>query len=231
MGYERMQIVLAERKAFIDSLIAVRLLHQNFESMECMWTADSKPNWNLVRSVVVGGLLPSVLHVEKSAPRGTPNPEDVREKAKYMRFTILQRHLLQKNAASYPIAIHLHPNSLLWGNDEYQCPWLACFMVQHTSKLYAYDVSEATPYALLLFGEEPEYDENSESIVMGGWVRFKCRGAPWVLPLLTAARGAMHQLLQQKLDNPFVNYAQSRELNACIGLLSTNGLGFEPVRW
>ena len=41
---------------------------------------------------------------------------------------------------------------------------LAFYTIQQTTKLYAYDVSEASPFALLLFGSAPKFLEMTQSL-------------------------------------------------------------------
>jgi len=228
LSYERMHLAGLERQQLCEALTLAQLLPPSFARCECDGRSCTRPDWALVRSAVVGGLYPSILHVERVLTHGTPKQMDARERADQMRFTILQRHLAQKGDLHYPINIHLHPSSMLWGNDEFECPWLGCFMIKHTGRLYAYDVSEAPPYALLLFGDSIEWNEAEEHVrVGGGLVQIRCSGGAVLLPVISAARAALHQLLQRKLDEPSADYTQSRELCAIAKLLSTNGLGFE----
>lgn len=122
--------------------------------------------------------------------------------------------------------IDLHPSSLCFSEDAYQWPWLCYSTLQHTKKLYAHDVTEAMPYALLLFGQEPFFDERTRTVRVGNLVRFSCVSRR-VMGLLQAARGAFQKELQWKLENPAYDHTKSRGLAACVKLLSTHGLGCE----
>ena len=57
----------------------------------------------------------------------------------------------------------------MFGHDQFHCPWLAFYTIQQTTKLYAYDVSEASPFALLLFGSEPRYVPLTQSVQARDW--------------------------------------------------------------
>ncbi|CAE7200246.1 unnamed protein product, partial [Symbiodinium pilosum] len=145
------------------------------------------------------------------------------DKAKYLNYQVLQRHA-KLEQQSYPKKVNLHPNSLMFGNDQFHCPWLAYYTIQQTSKLYAYDVSEVSPFALLLFGGEPTV--NHGGIEVGSWANFKCRNGKQLLPLLQAARAAIQDVLEKKLEDLKFDLSSSKELRACIELLKCNGLGF-----
>merc|ERR1712039_42096 len=146
----------------------------------------------------------------------------------------MERHYTRDNSMSYPKSLNLHPNSLCFGHDQYHCPWLAFYTIQHTTKLYAYDVSEVSPFALLLFGTEPVFNENTKEFQVGGWASFSCPGGQKVLPLILAARASLQEVLDRKLEDVKFDLAASRELKICVQLLRSNGLGFrrpspEPI--
>eukprot|EP00931_Biecheleriopsis_adriatica_P101204 TRINITY_DN76395_c0_g1_i1.p1 TRINITY_DN76395_c0_g1~~TRINITY_DN76395_c0_g1_i1.p1 ORF type:complete len:1201 (-),score=238.59 TRINITY_DN76395_c0_g1_i1:26-3148(-) len=223
IAFERMCSSMFERKHLCESLVQIGLLPSNFLWNE-WYDQDKVPDWSLVRAAVVGGLYPNIIHVERSAPRyQTKSPGD---KAKWMRYSVLQRHYTRQESMSYPKSLNLHPNSLMFGHDQYHCPWLAFYTMQHTTKLYAYDVSEVNPFALLIFGGEPTFNEHTGQLEVGGWARFGCRGGKEVLPLIKAARDAVQKVLEKKLEDVKFDLAGCMELKACVQLLRCNGLGY-----
>ncbi|CAJ1448826.1 unnamed protein product [Effrenium voratum] len=126
------------------------------------------PDWNLVRAAVVGGLYPNILHAQRRHSSGRYQTGSFGDKAKFLTYQMLQRNTAGREA--WPKTVNLHPNSLMFGHDQFHCPWLAFYTIQQTTKLYAYDVSEASPFSLLLFGGEPEYNECTHTLqtsVMG----------------------------------------------------------------
>jgi len=139
------------------------------------------------------------------------------------------------SAATYPKACHMHPNSLCFGQDGFHCPWLAFYTVQQTTKLYVYDATEVSPWALLLFGCPPEWNEGSKKLEVGGLTRFQCARGDLALPLINAARAALQAALERKSRDGAFDATVSPELMACVELLRTAGLGFEPAgdepRW
>jgi len=223
ISYERMCSSLFERKHLCESLIQVGLLPNNFLYNE-WYDQERVPDWSLVRAAVVGGLYPNIIHVERSTPRYQSNSPG--DKAKWMRYSVLHRHYSRQDSMSYPKSLNLHPNSLCFGQDQYHCPWLAFYTIQHTTKLYAYDVSEVNPFALLLFGVEPVYNDHTRTFEVGGWARFSCPNGDKILPLIKAARIAVQQVLERKLADVRHDLASSRELKACVQLLRSGGLGY-----
>eukprot|EP00415_Alexandrium_ostenfeldii_P000620 UN0620 len=223
ISYERMCSSMFERKHLCESLVQVGLLPNSFLWDE--WYQQEKvPDWSLVRAAVVGGLYPNIIHVERSVPRYQSNSAS--DKAKWMRYSVLQRHYSRADNMSYPKSLNLHPNSLCFGQDQYHCPWLAFYTIQHTTKLYAYDVSEVNPFALMLFGGEPVYNAHTRTLEVGGWARFSCSNGERILPLIKAARSAVQLVLERKLTDVRLDLAMSRELRACIQLLRSGGLGY-----
>jgi len=223
LSFERMCSCMFERKHLCESLVQVGLLpskflHNEWNDQECV------PDWSLVRAAVVGGLYPNIIHVERSVPRYQSN--NAAEKAKWMRYSVLQRHYNRDDSMSYPKSLNLHPNSLCFGQDQYHCPWLAFYTIQHTTKLYAYDVSEVNPFALMLFGAEPVYNSHTKQLEVGGWARFSCPSGDKILPLIRAARASVQQVLASKLDDLKHDLTASKELKVCVELLKTNGLGY-----
>jgi len=223
LSFERMCSSMFERKHLCESLVQVGLLPSNF-----LWNEwddqDQVPDWSLVRAAVVGGLYPNILHVERSVPRFQST--NAGDKAKWMRYSMLQRHYTKQENMSYPKSLNLHPNSLMFGQDQFHCPWLAFYTIQHTTKLYAYDVSEVNPFALLLFGALPTFNEHTGQLEVGGWARFACRSGKQLLPLLQAARDAVQNVLEKKLEDVKFDLSSSKELKACVQLLRCNGLGY-----
>lgn len=212
-----------ERKHLTESLVQVGLLPNKFLWNE-WYEQDKIPDWNLVRAAVVGGLFPNIIHVERTAPRYQSS--SAADKAKWMRYSVLQRHYSRQDNMSYPKSLNLHPNSLCFGVDQYHCPWLAFYTIQHTTKLYAYDVSEVEPFALLLFGSEPIYNSHTKQLEIGGWARFSCSSGDQILPLIKAARQGVQRVLEKKLEDVRFDLKSSKELAACIQLLKTSGFGY-----
>jgi len=144
-----------------------------------------------------------------------------------MRYSIRQLQLSEAGPVSYLKACNMHPNSLCFGQDQFHCPWLAFYTVQQTTKLYVYDATEVSPWALLLFGSQVAWNEATQKLEVGGWTRLQCPRGDLLMPLVNAARAAMQAVLARKIRNTAYNAAAAPELMACVELLRTGGLGYE----
>jgi len=67
--------------------------------------------------------------------------------------------------------IHLHPSSVNFVTRQYESPWLVYLQMMQTSKIYVYDCTMATPYALLLFGGRIHVDHRSGLVVIDDWIK------------------------------------------------------------
>lgn len=226
ISFERMCSAIFERKHLCEALVSTGLLPDSFLRNE-WYDSAGMPDWTLVRAAVVGGLYPNIIHVERSVPRYQSSSPS--EKAKWMRYSVLQRHHSRQDSMSYPKSLNLHPNSMCFGQDQYHYPWLAFYTIQHTTKLYAYDVSEVNPWALLLFGAPPTYNSHTQQLEVGGWARFVCPNGDRILPLVMAARAGLEKVMARKADEVKYDPSDSKELAACIQLLKTNGLGYRDM--
>lgn len=225
LSFERMCSAIFERKHLCASLEQIGMLPGNFLDDE-WYSHDTVPDWTLVRSAVVGGLYPNIIRVERSTPKhSSANASD---KLKSLRYSVLQKHGGKTGGgkSSHQKSLNLHPTSLCFGQDQYHYPWLAFYTIQQTTRLYAYDVSEVPPYALLLFGAEPTVDDHTGNIEVGGWVHFSCQEGAKLIPLVKAARKALFDVMLRKLVNTNYDLASSLELQAIVQLLKTNGLGY-----
>eukprot|EP00913_Durusdinium_trenchii_P023846 g22395.t1 len=206
LSFERMCSSMFERKHLMESLMQVGLLPTSFKDDEIMMK-DKMPDWSLVKAAVVGGLYPNIVNVERRANSGRYQTGNFGDKAKLLQYAMMHRSTDPKN--NYRKSVYLHPNSLMFGYDQFHTPWLAFYTIQQTTKLYAYDVSEASPFALLLFGQELTYNKVTHSLQVGGFASFRCRGGEQLMPLLQET------------------WMGAPELQVCIQLLRCNGLGFQ----
>merc|ERR1712072_1182814 len=129
----------------------------------------------------------------------------------------------------YPKSCNMHPNSICFGQDNFDCPLLVFYTIQQTTKLYVYDVSEVSPWALLLFGSAPCWNDNTRTVEVGGWARFHCTHKEPIWSLINAARAAVQAILARKVSDVAYDPASSPELAACVELIRTWGLGFHRL--
>eukprot|EP00404_Azadinium_spinosum_P057327 CAMPEP_0180783820 /NCGR_PEP_ID=MMETSP1038_2-20121128/49236_1 /TAXON_ID=632150 /ORGANISM="Azadinium spinosum, Strain 3D9" /LENGTH=225 /DNA_ID=CAMNT_0022820431 /DNA_START=92 /DNA_END=765 /DNA_ORIENTATION=- len=217
LSFERMNQGVHERKLLVDSVVSIGLLPQDYREREeqdfarrrrrhreeiADWSVDA--DWALVRAAVVGGLYPNVIRVERIVPH-KPTREPMGS-ARFLRYAMFQRHHSQRDALAYARTLDLHPSSLLTSEGCFQCPFLVFFTLQETSRLYAYDVSEASPLALLLFGAPSTLNEMTGNLEIGAFAHFFCPTGDRALRHVEAARQAVERVLAQKLLDPALDH-------------------------
>jgi len=230
LSYERMSAAFFERRHLCEALQQAGFLPEGFLRTEHEEEEAIVPDWTIVRAAISGGLFPNVVRVEKTTPKNPSASADQGERNKWMRYSFLQRQInCGETATGYPKSCNMHPNSICFGQDHYDCPLLVFYTIQQTTKLYVYDVSEVTPWALLLFGSQPEWNENAHTVEVGGWARFHCTHKEPIWSLIDAARKAVQSILTRKVNDYAYNPASSPELAACVELIRTWGLGFHRL--
>merc|ERR1740129_1347896 len=130
LSYERMSSAWFERKLMCEALVNTGFLPEDFLQKEREQdTVPAVPDWEVVRAVVAGGLFPNLVHAERTTPRDQQTASGPGDRNKWMRYSILQRQLggdgdVSATAVAYPKACNMHPNSLCFGEDRFDCPWL-----------------------------------------------------------------------------------------------------------
>jgi len=254
LSYERMSAAFFERRHLCEALQQAGFLPEGFlaaeqgrkeksrrggreeengeelddEAKDPLWSPPV-PDWAVVRAAISGGLFPNVVRVEKTTPKN-PSSADIGERNKWMRYSFLQRQLNGGENTGYPKSCNMHPNSICFGQDHFDCPLLVFYTIQQTTKLYVYDVSEVSPWALLLFGTKPIWNDNTRTVEIGGWARFHCTHKEPVWTLINTARAAVENILARKVTDIPYDPASSPELAGCIELIQTWGLGFHVLR-
>jgi HrpA-like RNA helicase len=137
-------------------------------------------NLAVIRSVLVAGLYPNVISVQKSQKKNA-------------------RYGYEFYSRSEKVCIH--PSSV-----NYKCVfgkkrWMVYHQKQRTSELYVYDSSVVSSRALLLFGGPMNYNFDSMLITVGDkGISFKTSAETW--KIMALLREEMDIVLEQRLDNP-----------------------------
>jgi len=227
LSYERMSAGVSERRHLAEALQQAGFLPDGFLQAE-KEQETVVPDWGVVRAAICGGLFPNVVRVEKTAPKN-PSSTDVGERNKWMRYSFLQRQINEGQNTGYAKSCNMHPNSICFGQDHFHCPLLVFYTIQQTTKLYVYDVSEVSPWALLLFGTKPTWNDNTRTVEIGGWARFHCTRKEPIWTLINEARAAVEAILARKVTDIPYDPASSPELAGCVELIQTWGLGYHAV--
>lgn len=95
---------------------------------------------------------------------------------------------------------------------------------EYGTRLNLSDASEASLYALLLFGGKLEADHRNNEVVIDSWIRLS-GGSTTVIALVERLRREVDGLLLRKADEPWLRLAELPVCQAVSELLSTDGLG------
>jgi ATP-dependent RNA helicase DHX57 len=92
-----------------------------------------------------------------------------------------------------------------------------------TSKPFLRDVTECNAYALLLFGGELEIRASKGVIAVDGWAELAANAR--IGSLVGGLRRKVDALLTEKVKNPSLELAATREMKLIVKLIMTDGLG------
>merc|ERR1712039_250835 len=125
----------------------------------------------------------------------------------------------------------LHPASLLFQETSYSCPWVVFSSKQiqqtrgdYSTRLNLSDASEASIFALLLFGGILRADHRGNQVTIDDWICFS-GGSTTVVGLVERLRSEIDKLLLRKVEEPWLRLGDSPICLAVGTLLSTDGLG------
>jgi len=125
----------------------------------------------------------------------------------------------------------LHPGSVLYKESSYSCPYVvfSSKQVQQThgdyaTKLILSEASEASIYALLLFGGRLRVLHSSHEVTIDEWIAFS-GGSTTVVSLVERLRNEIERLLLQKVAEPWLQLGDSPVCQVVTRLVSTDGLG------
>jgi ATP-dependent RNA helicase DHX57 len=120
--------------------------------------------------------------------------------------------------------VFLHPSSNCFATGVFSCPWLVYHELVRTSKPFLRDATEASSYALLLFGGSLDIQASKGTIVVDHYVRLAA--SPRIGALIGGLRSHMDALLEQKVANPqAIDMASSDVMTTVVQLIVSDGLG------
>ncbi len=121
--------------------------------------------------------------------------------------------------------VFLHPSSVHFKTGTFSSNYLAFAETQATdTKAYIRDATEMSPYAALCFGGSLETSFNDGIVSIGdGITRFKATRA--IVALIQALRNKLDELLQAKINDPYVQVDHSTPVvQAAVQLISSDGV-------
>ena len=192
-------------------------------------------SWRVIRAVAVAGMAPSQLvKVVRPAAAYEETAEGAKEKdgeARQLKFFVRTRvSTVPTNEkgedgkmTSKEERVFVHPSSANFATGSYNCPWLVFFSLVRTSKPFLRDVTECNSYALLLFGGPLEVQASQDIVTVDGWCQLGAHAR--IGSLMGGLRKRLDELLAQKIADPSLDIANSKEMSIMIRLIMTDGLG------
>ena len=117
--------------------------------------------------------------------------------------------------------VFIHPSSMNFTAGKFESGWLVYSDIMQTSKIFIRECSMVPVYAVLLFGGSIVVEHEKGMIVVDDWASFKAPARIGVL--VRELRCEVARLLGEKIENPTLNIAGSKLIDAMHHLLSTDG--------
>mmetsp|Transcript_7426 Transcript_7426/g.7854 ORF Transcript_7426/g.7854 Transcript_7426/m.7854 type:complete len:422 (+) Transcript_7426:1-1266(+) len=257
LSFDRMQEILLTQEDYVSALIDIGFLsHSSEDYLNPMNSPTSiyeiiQENKNsfdsrVVLSALCAGLYPTVCIVSKPPKKFTQTIGGALEKELHLsdiRFFVrnLERTLEQSEIQSPKIdelanlsEVFLHPESSLSSETKFQSSYLlfgtfaSSFSVLNNSKIMIKDISEVSPFSLLLFGGSNDGD-GIDVFILEGVVTIdnylKFQSTTRIVAIIQSLRKAINQLLQKKISDPSFQICDEGNdlLTSIVTLISKDG--------
>ena len=215
-----------------DIMQLARQLDSALQNIGYRQTPDSNRNgksWRIIRAVAVAGMAPGQLvKVVRPAAAYLETAEGAKEKdgeARQLEFFVRTgtAEAPKDGLRANEERVFIHPSSANFSIGTYSCPWLVFFSLVRTSEPFLRDVTECNSYALLLFGGSLEVQASKDIVVIDGWCQLGAHAR--IGSLMGGLRKRLDELLTEKISNPTLDIASSKEMSIITKLIVTDGLG------
>ena len=190
----------------------------------------NEDQWRVTRAMIVAALCPGgLVRVERSALKYSETKGGAVEKdgvARELKFFIKPASPVEGLAPGKLMRVFVHPSSAMFSTGNYNCPWLVFFSMAVTSKPFLRDITEATGYAMLMFGGVLEVRASEGVLVVAGTARFSA--PPRIGVLVGGLREKLDELLMKKVEQPEIEIERLDEagvMQITTRLLIGDGLG------
>jgi hypothetical protein len=117
--------------------------------------------------------------------------------------------------------VFIHPASSNFAIGSYSCPWLVYFQLLRTTKPYLRDVTECSPYALLLFGGALTVQASKDVIIIDDWATLSANAR--IGSLVGGLRRQVDLLLANKASDASIDISSTDTMKLIATLLQTDG--------
>jgi len=198
--------------------------------------------WRALRAAVSAAFYPQLARVQRPPPEfaeGFSGAVEKQAEARRLRYFVnvsvagdLSRQQSEGGKGGrQDMRGFLHPASVLFKETSYSCPFVVFSSKQlqqtqgdYSTRLNLSDASEASIFALLLFGGRLEVDHRSNTVMVDNWITLS-GGSTTVVALVEQLRKEIDKLLLKKATEPWFRLADVAACQAVSVLLSTDGLG------
>ena len=192
--------------------------------VESSYSNMCNDSWRVVRAVLVSALAPSqVIRVQRPTTKYTETVEGAVEKdgkAQDLKFFIRGDGSTKEQKEE---RVFFHPGCNMFSVGSYSCPWLVYHKMVRTSKAFIHDATEASAYALLLFGGTMDVQASRGLVVLDNRIVLSANAR--IGSLMGGLRKKIDQLLENKVANPSIEIADTDEMKLVVDLLKYDGLG------
>jgi ATP-dependent RNA helicase DHX57 len=130
----------------------------------------------------------------------------------------------QTNAATFKEEqVFVHPSSSNFATGTFSFPWLVYFQLLRTGKAYLRDVTECSPYALLLFGGDLTVQASKDLVFINNWACLSANAR--IGSLVGGLRREVDKLLTLKIADPSVDISNTDTMRLIVKIIMTDGLG------
>lgn len=198
------------------------------------FTSDRKTNrngksWRIVHACATAAMAPSQLvKLRRPGMKYDQTAEGATErdgKAQELKFFVRTGTTPQPESDDRfenEERVFIHPASANFSAGNYGFPFLVFHSLVRTSKPFLRDVTEASAYALLLFGGSIDVESAKKSITVDGWAELSAH--PRIGALVGGLRKRVDHLLRKKVENPSQEISSTAEMRLIAKLIATDGL-------
>ncbi|GKY91476.1 hypothetical protein MPSEU_000119900 [Mayamaea pseudoterrestris] len=119
--------------------------------------------------------------------------------------------------------VYVHPASSNFSTGTYSCPWLVYFQLLRTSKAFLRDVTECSPYALLLLGGPLTVQASKDLILIDNWAALSANAR--IGSLVGGLRKQIDALLAAKTADASMDISNTDAMKLITSILKTDGIG------
>jgi ATP-dependent RNA helicase DHX57 len=225
LSHEGMKEVAALRKEYIASLekIGFQVGSTTPTTTTVMATSGVVVDANdpiirkrrqLTKAALIAGLYPRLCRIRKPPAKFVEMSGGALAKA-------AEAHELKFFDELVGQRVFIHPSSINFNQNKFNSPWLVYTEKFETSKVFLRDTTCVAPYGILLFGGKLEVLHSEGIMTVGDFATFRAPARVGVL--IKQLRGLLRNMLDEKLENPSLQFESNPVVDAVKRLIEGDG--------